>query len=260
MQKSDPETAEQHYRRAIELQPTYWQALMSMGNFLFQVGRVGEAIPYYRRISELMPESETAFNNMGAAYFVTGDFERASAAWQRSLDLEPSSTAYSNVASSEFFLGHYDRALSLYHKAVELAPEDYQLWGNLGDAYRHSEFGREMAEPMYRNAIRLAENRLRINPSDAGTLALAGHYCASIGDRDRASKYIADASGLAPENMYVHYNSATAWAALGEEEMALQALKRALASGYPWHIATADANLKELRSGPQFEALKPRQP
>ncbi|MEJ2532987.1 MAG: tetratricopeptide repeat protein, partial [Halioglobus sp.] len=260
MEKSEPETAEQHYRTAIELQPNYWQALMSMGNFLFEIGRVGEAIPYYRRISELMPESETAFNNMGAAYFVTGDFERASVAWQRSLDLEPSSTAYANVASSEFFIGHYDRAISLYHKAVELAPEDYQQWGNLGDAYRHSEFGREMAEPMYRNAIRLAENRLRINPSDAGTLALAGHYCASIGDREQASKYIADASGLAPGNMYVHYNSATAWAALGEKEMALQALKRALASGYPWHIAKADANLKELRTLPQFEALKPRQP
>lgn len=255
MQKSEPETAEQHYRRAIELQPNYWQALMSMGNFLFQVGRVEEAIPYYRRISELMPESETAFNNMGAAYFVTGDFERASSAWQRSLDLAPSSTAYSNVASSEFFLEHYDRAISLYHKAVELAPEDYELWGNLADAYRHSDYGLEMSEPMYRNAIRLAENRLRINASDADTLALAGHYCASIGEREKAVKFISDAAALAPGNMYVDYNAATAWAALGERERALQAVERAVASGYPRHIAAADANLETLRESDRFRAL-----
>ena len=257
LERSEPEAAEQHYRSAIELQPNYWQALMSMGNFLFQVGRVGEAIPYYRRISELMPESETAFNNMGAAYFVTGDFERASAAWRRSLDLAPSSTAFSNVASSEFFLGHYDRALALYHKAVELAPEDYELWGNLADAYRHSDYGVEMAEPMYRNAIRLAESRLRINASDAGTLALAGHYHASIGDRETALEYLDKARDLAPGNMYVNYNLATALAALGDLDQAVQAVKRSLAAGYPWHIAAADANLGGLRDRAEFQAMNP---
>jgi TolB-like protein/Tfp pilus assembly protein PilF len=260
MDRSDPESAEQHYRRAIELQPNYWQALLSMGNFLFEVGRTGEAIPYYTRISELMPDSETVFNNLGAAFFVTGKFEQASHAWQRSLELAPSKTAYSNVASSEFFLGHYDRALALYHKAVELAPEDYELWGNLADAYRHSDYGVDMAEPMYRNAIRLAENRLRINPSDADTLALVGHYYASIGERERAEQYIADAAAVAQGNMYVDYNAATAWTALGEPEQALAALKRALAAGYPWHIAAADANLAELSDTPQFLALAPERP
>jgi tetratricopeptide (TPR) repeat protein len=161
------------------------------------------------------------------------------------------------VASSEFFLGHYDRALGLYHKAVELAPENYELWGNLADAYRHSDYGIEMAEPMYRNAIRLAENRLRINASDADTLALAGHYCASIGEREKAEEFIAEAAALAPGNMYVDYNAATAWAALGETERSLQALERALASGYPWHIAAADANLGTVRGAARFQAFTP---
>ncbi len=257
--QNQPALAEQHYRTAIQLQPNYWRALMGMGNFLFEHGRADEAIGYYQRISDLMPQSESAFNNLGAAYFMTGDFAQATTAWQRSLKLHPSATAYSNVATSLFFRNRFDEALPLYHKALEHAPDSYELWGNLADTYRQSSTGREMATPMYANAIELAQKRLDINASDADTLALMGHYYAGIGNRQQALEHIHKALRLAPENMYTAYNAATAMVALGEINQAIELLTQALALGYPWHIMIADANLQELRNMPRFEALQPRQ-
>ncbi len=255
LEADQADKAEPQYQRAIDLQPKYWHALMRMGNYLFRTGRMEEAIPYYMRISELMPESESAFNNLGAARFIVGDFELASAAWHRSLELAPSDVAYSNLATSLYFLGRFDEALTLYHKAVELAPDRFEIWGNLGDAYRHSEHGVEMAEPMYANAIKLAKKRLEINESDAETLSYVGHYHASIGQRAEALSYIDRAMALAPGSIYVNYNCATALAALGEPEQAVEALERALQAGYPLHIVLADANLENLRELPSFNAL-----
>jgi TolB-like protein/Tfp pilus assembly protein PilF len=253
------EQAEQHFRQAIEMQPNYWQALMSMGTFLGDSGRISEAIPYYERICELMPDSETAYNNLAAAFFLSGDFEKASRIWQRSLELAPSSIAYSNVATSLFFLGRFEEAVPLYHKAVELAPDDFEVWGNLGDAYRHSSMGNELAAPMYQNAIKLAGKRLEINASDADTLAMVGHYYAGLDQRESSLEYLDKANALASGNMYVDYTSATALSALGETDRAIASLERALESGYPWHIAEADANLGRVRELPQFEALTARQ-
>jgi len=51
-----------------------------------------------------------------------------------------------------------------------LDPEDYPLWENLGDAYYWSDGKRAEAQEAYGKAIRLGEERLRVNPRDAEVL------------------------------------------------------------------------------------------
>ncbi len=249
------ELAEQAYQKAIELHPNYWRAYMSMGNYLFETGKVEEAIPYYQRITELMPQSETALNNLGSALFIAGNFSRASDYWQQSLDLAPSSVAYANVGTSLYLQGRYREAADLYHKAVEFAPDKSELWGNLGDAYKQLPDDAGLAQAMYTNAIALAEKRLQINPSDADALSLTAHYQAMAGQPGKAVEYIERALALAPDDMYVNYNSATAMAGIGEWQRAFDLLEHALALGYPWAIANADGNLKALRTMPRYASL-----
>ena len=247
--------AEESFMKAINLQPNYWRAYMTMGNFMFDAGRVEEAIPYYQRITELMPQSEIALNNLGAALFVAGNFSDAAQYWQQSLELAPSSDAYSNVATSLYLEGRYRKAAELYHKAVEFAPDDCELWGNLADAYNQLPDSADLAGAMYANAIKLAEKRLQINPSDSRTLALMGHYLAMTGQREKALTYIGQAVALSPNGIQVHYYSATALAELGEWERSLDMLERALSLGYPVSVASADANLKALRGIPRYSEL-----
>lgn len=236
--------AEDTFQLAIQKQPLDWRGYMGMGGLLFTRGRFEEAIPYYGRITNLMPDNAQAFNDLGACYFLVGDFESAADALRRSLELEPTALAYSNAGSSLFFLGEFDEALEMYMKAVELAPDDFQNWGALGDTYRHLGGDmRELAEPMYRNAIKLAMERLAVNPSDTQTLGLLAHYQAGVGDREQALQNIARAQALAPEDVYVNYNAATAFCSLGDEDQAELALSRAVEMGYSVDLVAVDANL-----------------
>jgi len=249
------ELAEQHFQSALDLRPRDWNALVQMGNFLYTTGRLEEALPYYRRVAELMPDSPVAFNNLGATYFMLGRFEWASEAWRSSLALLPSGVVFSNMATSLFFLGRFDEAIPVYHQAIEYAPDAYELWGNLGDAYRHSSTGQEMAKPMYRNALKLARKRLAVNSSDGVALAQMGHYSAMLGERDNATDYMEKALQAEPGKMDVQYAVATTRVALGDTEGALAALGRALEAGFPAHIAAADANLSDLQGLPRFATL-----
>ena len=250
-----PQLAEETFLKAIRQQPNFWRSYNNMGTFLFSAGRFAEAIPYYQRITELMPDNSWAFNNLGASYYMLSEFEPAAEAWQHSLELDPTSVTYSNAGSSLFFLGRYREAADMYMKALELAPEDYQNWGYLGDSYRYTDDLHELADPMYRNAIKLASERLKVNPSDAIALVLVAHYYAAIGDRENALEYHGKALALAPDNMYINYNSALVLTTLGERERALDALLRAVELGYSINLIRTDAGLAALRETDSYQNL-----
>ena len=82
-----------------------------------------------------------------------GDFEKATIAWQRSVELLPTHYAYSNIGSSYFFLGRFEDAIEMYHRAIEIAPDDFETWGpqpadscwiRVADDISHWEEGRSM--------------------------------------------------------------------------------------------------------------------
>jgi TolB-like protein/Flp pilus assembly protein TadD len=251
--------AEQTLVRAIELQPKNWATLMAMGRYLFNVGRVDESIGYFQRIDDLLPDTKLASNNLGAAYYLLGRFGEAAAAWENALGSSPNTNVYLNLGSSYFFLGRYDDAAQMYQQALELAPEHFEVWGNLGDAYRHSKNNRAHADAAYRRAIELAQLHLQINSADAVAIAALAHYQASTGDRAKALENIGLAAELAQHDMFVYYFSATALCALDEPEQALELIHRALSLGYPSHMVRADIGLSRLRALPGYEAVLTQQ-
>ena len=251
--------AEQTLVRAIELQPKNWATLMAMGRYLFNVGRVNESISYFQSVDDLLPESRVASNNLGAAYYLMGRFGEAAAAWEDALRGAPNTNVYLNLGSSYFFLGRFDDAAQMYQQALDLAPEHFEVWGNLGDAYRHSTNQRERADAAYRRAIELARQHLQINSADAFAIAALAHYQASIGERTAALENIGLAVQLAQKDMFVYYFSATALCALNEPEQALDSIRKALSLGYPAHLVKADIGLSGLRALPGYEAAISRQ-
>jgi tetratricopeptide (TPR) repeat protein len=184
-----------------------------------------------------------------------GDFEKATVAWRRSVELLPSHIAYANMGSSLFFLGRFEEAIEMYQRAIELAPEDYETWGNLGDASRFAEGREGLATSAYRQAIALAEDALRVNPSNADATVLLAHYYANVGEPERARELVARALELAPQNMYVLYDAAVTNASLGDTDKALAAIEQAVELGYPVELLSVDAGLLPLADTDRFNAL-----
>jgi tetratricopeptide (TPR) repeat protein len=143
----------------------------------------------------------------------------------------------------------------MYERAIELAPEDYETWGALGDASRFAEGREDLAASAYEQAIALAEDVLRVNPSDADVTAQLAHYCAAIGEAQRARELLARALELAPQSMYVLYDAAVTNVSLGETDNALAAIEQAVELGYPVALLSVDVGLLPLMGTDRFKAL-----
>lgn len=63
----DVEGAAEQYRRAIALQPDYYQAHNNLANILIAQGKVDQAIEHYRRALEIHPNYDTARQNLEKA-------------------------------------------------------------------------------------------------------------------------------------------------------------------------------------------------
>jgi TolB-like protein/Tfp pilus assembly protein PilF len=258
--KKRPDVAESTFAEARRLDPSDTRVYRLHGNFLFHQGRFADAARAYSEEISRTPDNAAAFAALGGAQYMAGNFEQAAEAWKTSLRLAPTRSGYSNAGTSLYYLGRFDAAAAMYQKALELVPDDYQMWGNLGDARAQSPGGESDAGEAYRKALKLGEGRLRINPTDSETKADLAPYHAALGHPEQARRLIGEALEQDPGNIYAHYNDALVHVRLGEPEPALAALERAVELGYPRQLLPGDAGLKSLRPHPRFAALTARRP
>jgi TolB-like protein/Flp pilus assembly protein TadD len=243
------------FQRAIDIQPGYWRAHATMGGFLFRIGRSDEALSFMREAVDLSPNNPRALNSLGTTLYMLGEFDKARDVWYRSLQIDPTPIAFSNLGTASFYLQDFEQAAAMYSRAVELTPDDYQLWGALGDAYRFMP-GREAdATSSYEKAIELAEAYLNLSTDDGYALAALAHYLASIGRSDQAAWRLARAVELAPGNMYVHYFAALVAASSGDVDGAVDASRRAMDNGYPSKLLAAEPGLRILADSAKFREL-----
>lgn len=247
--------AEASYRRAMELDPSFWAGFSAMGTLLFEEGRYVQAAAYYQEFANRMVDSPKAYNNLGAAYYMTGDWERAADAWEHSLALKPTRSTYLNTGTMYFFLGRMDMAAERYTQALSLAPEDFRTWTNLGDAYHEMDGFEEEARAAYERGLELGEERLGVNPVDPEALSVTAHALARLGKRDAALRRIQEALLAAPDDLGVNYYAAVVYAQLGDRELAMRAVERAVESNYEPRILALDPGLALLHDDPRFRKL-----
>ena len=97
----DIDAAEKAYRRAVEINPQYADAIVNLGTISHERVRrrevepgrqrqaLEQAIGYYRQALELQPNHPYAHANMGLAYFDLGEWEKARQSYERAYFLNP---------------------------------------------------------------------------------------------------------------------------------------------------------------------------
>jgi TolB-like protein/Tfp pilus assembly protein PilF len=250
-----PDEAETNLRKAIDADVSNWVSFNAMGNFLFRQGRFLEAAEFYQMFVSRADNDAQALNNLGAAYYMAGEFRDAAEAWENAIAIRPSRSVYSNTGTMYFFLGDYDKAADRYALAANLAPNDYIVWGNLADAYHFGQTFNQVAGVTYKRALALAEQQLSVNPADGEILSFIAYYHSRLGNREQALELDAAARHKAPDAMYVYYNSALVHAEFGENELALDALERAVALDYHKDLLSLDPAFERLREEDRFKRL-----
>jgi len=244
--------AEATYKRAISLQPAYWGGYSKLAGFYSDTGKYAAAVEMFRKVTEMSPDNARAFANLGGTYQLLGDFQKALDAYRRSLALEPTNLAYSNLGTTYFFLGQYKEASEAFESAVKLSPNYFQLWANLGDAYRWAPGLAAKASEAYAKAIELCRAELTRNPKDPIVHSYLSLCLAKTGRLQEAKEHSREALLIGGKNPEVLYNAAIVAALNRQTREAVDQVRNAAAAGYPVAFIAHEPEFASLQSEKEF--------
>jgi serine/threonine protein kinase/tetratricopeptide (TPR) repeat protein len=247
--------AEQSYKAVIALRPDYWAGYNRLGSFYLRNGRLEEAAQMYTEVTSLAPDSFVGFANLGSTRIQQGRYTEAIDPLEQSLKIRKTGDAVSNLATAYFQSRRYTDAAHSLEEATTLDAKNYEIWGNLGDAYYWAPGMRERAAGAYRQALELGEEQRRINPRDAHMLSYLAEYHAMLGEKQKAQFRIGEAEKLAPRDPEVLYYAAMVYVQAGDQKKSLDKLERAVAAGYSAAGVRDTPNFAVLQNDPRFKVL-----
>jgi adenylate cyclase len=251
------------FRQALAIAPESaraWAGLAMSHAMLYRAvatGHRGEAAEAAARASELDPRSPEAWTARGMVAAIARDFPGAEAAFKKALLYGPA------LFEAHYYYGHactengrFEQAAGHYERAAELRPDDYQALVFACQVYRSLGM-HEQARDAARRQLVVAERALANDPTDARALSLSAGSLILVGRITEARAWTTRACALEPDEPYVHYNAACAFALLGEIDAALTALERGTEGPNlcrpTW--VERDTDLDPLRDHPRFKAL-----
>ena len=251
--------AEKAYLQAIKLRPYYSVGYDSAGLFyLLSAARYKQAEEMFRKAVAVAPEDFRGYGNLGSALILQARYREAIGSLERSVSLRATAEGYSNLATAYFGLRQFEDAARTYERALALDNRQYDVWGNLGDAYYWTPGRKAKAEGAYRKAISLAQEQALINPRDPYLLVYVAGYHAMLKERKPALDYLQHALLVGPGKPEVLYNAALVHNQLGDTEESLTWLGKALEAGYPASVARNSPNFDNLAANPAFRDLMRR--
>jgi eukaryotic-like serine/threonine-protein kinase len=250
-----PTEAEATYRKAISLRPQYWAGYSWLGLFYWQEGRYEDAAKMFQEVVTLAPDNFRGYSDLGAMYIMEGRYPDAIAALERSVSIRPTAEAYNNLGTTYFSMRKFDEAARNFEEGLKFEKNTWLSWGNLGDAYYWVPGKRQEASNAYREALRLAEEKLKVNPRDGRTLAYRATYLAMLDQRQEAVKSLLRALSISSKDPDVQFRAALVYNHFGDTDLTLQRVRDALASGVDASLFRDTPDFDHLRTDPRFQAI-----
>jgi tetratricopeptide (TPR) repeat protein len=224
------------------------------GQAYFRLGEYDKALAAFQRMIELEPTNSFGYLNAGAVYFQQGKYEQCIPFFQKALQIQPHYMTYSNLGTAFFYLKRYTESVPMFQKAVEMNPNDGMVMGNLADSYRWS--GRKQeAMDAYDRAIALGYKELQVNPRAASAMGSLALYYAKKGDTAHALEFIQHALSIEPRNIALVYIQAVVYCLADRKTESLRVLREAFQKGYSVEEAKSDPELGSLQTNPEFAKL-----
>jgi tetratricopeptide (TPR) repeat protein len=284
-----PEQAREQYAKALEIDPTYVSAMVSMSSYYNLHGNYDDAISALNAALKIRPDDDQAHYNLAVAYSGQGKTAQAIAEYRATLSLNPRhDKALVNLGATLAQQGDLADAIPLYQKALEIAPDNPYAHNALGGALQ-SQGRLDEAAQQFSAALQIQPDFADAHENLAVLLAGHGrfddarpHFEAALkfrandpslhfefanaffaaGNLDAATVEYSNALTLRPGFLAAHYNLAGMLAQQGDDRGAIEHYRAALRLNpnlaavqkyLAWLLATApDAT---LRDGPEAVRL-----
>lgn len=190
-----------------------------------------EAVEMYSQ----MPQNQAlTWNKMGIAYHQMAQLNLAKKSYEKAVKLNPTyAEAINNLGTVAYAQKSYRRATNHYRKAIAIAPLSASMHSNLGTAYFARKKYQEASE-CYKRALDLDPNVFEHRGSNGTVL------------QERSVE----------ERAKFHFYLAKLYAKGGQNERALQYLRKALEEGFKERAKIAeDDAFALLKENPEFQAI-----
>lgn len=245
--------AEGAFKSVVNRRPGYWKGYSGLGTFYYRHGEFAKAAGQFQAMIDLQPDNSLGYHDLGGVYLAMARYDDAIAVLKRGLALRETSRAWNNLGSAYMYLNRYPEAVDATKRATELDPHNDILWRNLGDSYRQIPSHASDATSAYEKALRAAYDELSVNPNSTEALSGIALYDAHLGRKKDAETSISKALSLSPKDSDVLFTSALVYEIIGSRSQALEAIDRAVKSGYSIADVEHEPELRALRSDSRYK-------
>jgi len=182
-----------------------------------------EAVEAYEKAPQ---DSAIVWNKIGIAYHQMTQLDAAMKRYRHAIKLDGKyAEAINNLGTVYYAEKHYSRATSSYKRALKLAPGSASIYSNLGTAY--------FAERKYKEAWEAYNTAFQLDPE---VFEHRNTYGVLLQER------------TVEERARFHYYLARIYAKKGQNDRALEYIRKALEEGF--------ADRKKLLQDPEFAAMR----
>ena len=254
--KNSIQFAIQLFQKAIELDARYAGAYAGLGeayatmyqNFDRKDVWLDRAIEASLKALMYDPTLSEAYASLGLSYFHKKLFDEAMIAGKKGIELDPNNYAAYWILGRIYHTTDRDgEAVNLFKKVIELNPDFYSAYADLQTVYEKLGEREKWAETL-QTALQMYPRYLLQHPDEARARMFYAIDLTKVGKIDESKEEAAKALELSPSDPLMLYNAACFYGRLGDNRLAIDALKNAFAAGY--------ANYEWTKRDPDFEGIR----
>ncbi len=188
--------ARYYYERTLQMKPTYFEGNFNLGCILLEKNHNEESIPYFKKAIKDKPLKFEPYYNLAEAYFKAQMPDSAIEAFKKVItmtnDQKRKALAYYKIGLSFGKMKNdLDNAVKSISQAIELDPENPTYYEDLGVAYGFKQD--------FQNAIKAFEKTVQLDPKNAKGYANLGITYRQMQQEAKAQEYFAKAKQLDPK-------------------------------------------------------------
>src|ERR1019366_4427995 len=246
--------AEKAYQQAIQAHPNSRYSYNLFGTFYRRRNEYDKALQMCGKVIEIAPEWYGTYVNVGAIYNEMGQYDKAIDPLKKSIAIRPTYAGYVNLGAAYFGLNQFADAAAAWEEATKLDPQQYLVWGNLGEA-RYDSGAKDQSVAPLRKAVELAEGELKVNPHDPDVLSSLANYYSMLGERAKALARLGQALQYGHNDKEILIDAASGYNHLGENGLAGEWLAKAGQAGYRTDKIRSEHEFDNLASTPGYQQL-----
>ena len=230
-------------KKAIQIDPSREEAYYALGSvYLVDLAKTTEAIEAFQIVIKLAPNNAPGHQMLGIAYFKRNEYQKATQALRRAIELEPK--AQDNSYHPHYDLGlvylkqnKFDAAIQFFEQAIQLNPDHISAYYSLGNAYIRGGNIKKGVEQIkkyealkpYANRVSQLETALRKIPKNPAELWYQlGLVHLQYGKFEKALKPLEKSIELIPNNRAVYNTLAACYMRLNHFDKMQQACEAAI--------------------------------